>query len=153
MKASFLIFLLSFIYNLSYSQSNVDPIQAVTDFPGSKTSSTISRSHISHSDEPPLIVIFFKNKMLKTSVFPETLPSEAIKSVNILKSSVQTKNYGKEEARNGVVEIILNDQKHPKANKLITTDSRWRRMKKDEYKLHLLNLTKHQEQLELLGFH
>ncbi len=45
-----------------------------------------------------------------------------IKSINILKDSISTWRYGK-AAKNGVVEIYLNDEKYPNAYKLLKVDS------------------------------
>jgi hypothetical protein len=61
----------------------------------------------------PLWVVFSKGEIvLKADSIPFIDPNK-IQSINIVKDSVSSKQYGA-LAKNGVIEITIDDKKHPK---------------------------------------
>ncbi|MDB5118380.1 MAG: hypothetical protein JWQ79_3872 [Mucilaginibacter sp.] len=73
---------------------------------------------------PPLMVIMSHDKLIYKSLAGDMskLSPDYIKSINILKDSLSTVKYGS-AAKNGVIEIYLDDQKYPDAYKIFKTDS------------------------------
>jgi hypothetical protein len=74
----------------------------------------------------PMIIIYSRDKVLYQS---DTLPHktfqplsflnpQSIKKISILKDTAQTKKYGG-MAKNGVIEVYLDDKKYPKARKIL----------------------------------
>jgi hypothetical protein len=77
---------------------------------------------------PPLYLIYSHNRLIfKSDTFANTAPLNALnpqhfKSINILKDSVSLSKYGG-IAKNGVIEIYLDDEKFPDAYKAFKLDS------------------------------
>jgi len=75
---------------------------------------------------PPLIVIFWRDKIIYKSAGSSDIlskvPPKSIKSINILKDSSSVAKYG-DLAKNGVIEIYLDDKNYPDTYKLFKSDS------------------------------
>ena len=74
---------------------------------------------------PPLIVIFSHDKVIYKSSEQGALNKispQSIKSIIILKDSSSVAKYG-DSAKNGVIQIYLDDQKYPGAYKAFKADS------------------------------
>ena len=74
----------------------------------------------------PLIVIFSHDKIIYKSTGSSDMLSkispQAIKSINVLKGSSTLVKYG-DLAKDGVIEIYLDDKNYPDAYKLLKSDS------------------------------
>lgn len=74
---------------------------------------------------PVLMVIFSHDTVIYRSFATEgamsKLSPDHIKSINVLKDSLSIAKYGS-AAKNGVIEIYINDQKYPDAYKIFKTD-------------------------------
>ena len=120
MKASLIILFSLFLFSASNAQNNLDPVQSVTDLPWFHKSTAL-RKTTRHVKEDPLFVYFSHAKEVLRDSNSTTLSSldpKIIKKVAILKDSVAVNKYGK-DARKGVVEIYLDDEKYPDAYKTL----------------------------------
>ena len=74
---------------------------------------------------PVLMVIFSHDTAIYRSLATERamskLSPEYIRSINVLKDSLSIAKYGS-AAKNGVIEIYIDDQKYPDAYKIFKTD-------------------------------
>jgi len=75
---------------------------------------------------PPLIIIFSHDKIIyrsaESSGILDKISPQTIKTINILKDSLSVAKFGV-EAKNGVIEIYLDDKNYPDAYKLLKADS------------------------------
>jgi hypothetical protein len=65
----------------------------------------------------PLVIVYSHNKTFITDSSLNTLNPKVIKSINVLKDSTSTKQYGL-AGRNGVIQIYIDDDKYPDAYKV-----------------------------------
>lgn len=75
---------------------------------------------------PPLMVVFSHDRVIYRSLAAEgnmsKLSPDCIKSIYVLKDSSSVAKYGS-AAKNGVIEIYIDDEKYPDAYKVFKTDS------------------------------
>jgi hypothetical protein len=74
---------------------------------------------------PPLIVVFSHDKIIFKSATANAINKispNAIQAVNVLKDSTSIAKYGA-LAKNGIVEIYINDKDYPEAYKAFKSDS------------------------------
>jgi hypothetical protein len=74
----------------------------------------------------PLVIIYSHDKVIFQSAddhgVMSNIPPQFIKSVNVFKDSLTVAKFGS-TAKNGVIEIYLDDEKYPDAYKVVKTES------------------------------
>jgi hypothetical protein len=110
MKATLLILIFATIYTTTHAQ--------ISGKPGKDTTiiriCAPSRGSIIAK---PLVIVYSHNKTFITDSSLNTLNPKVIKSINVLKDSISTKQYGL-AGRNGVIQIYIDDDKYPDAYKI-----------------------------------
>jgi hypothetical protein len=116
MKAILFIFLFVFMYNASKAQTSVQSAKDTT-----KIIRICAPSRSSMLAPKPLVIVFTHrqpNGIIMDVDSMSKINPKFIKSINVLKDSTATSKYGN-AAKGGVIQIYLDDDKYPDADKLL----------------------------------
>jgi hypothetical protein len=118
---------LLFISGLALAQKELKPL-VNSGTPGQDMVIRICAPSKGQLLHPPLYLIYSHNRLIfKSDTSGNTAPLNALnprqfKSIHVLKDSLSLSKYGG-MAKNGIIEIYLDDEKFPDAYKAFTADS------------------------------